>query len=264
MKPRNEDAIEVGEGKIHHGSNADRDRVLRQAVAQRVNGDEAHVQAEVARIDVLELPALLLLAVEHLDDAMTVQRLLRELRDVAHRVLNARAVATQRAAHGAHHQRDDGADHADQQRQLRAHADHHREQRQNRDRVAKRDHDRRRDGLRDLLGVVREPRDQHARRSLIEVARRQGQVVREHLAAQVANHRSAHPRQPVHHREVHGAANRKQHDDHQRNLPSAVGTEHDVLQRVDPLAHQERHQRAEQCVDRRRHQRSYDDPQMRT
>ena len=95
-----------------------------------------------------------------------------------------RAVAAQRTTHGADDQRDDGADDADQQRQLRAHADHDDEQRQNRDRVAKRDHDRGRDRLGYLLRVVREPRDQHARRSLIEVARRQCQVVPEHLAAQ--------------------------------------------------------------------------------
>ena len=114
MKPRNDAVVEIGERQIHHRGNAERDRVLRQRIAERVHGDETHVEPEIARIDVLELPPLVLLAFEHLDDAMAVQRLLREPRDVAHRVLDARAVAAKRAAHRADDHRDDGADDADQ------------------------------------------------------------------------------------------------------------------------------------------------------
>ena len=62
-----------------------------------LRGDELHVAAAVVLVDLLEVARFLLLRVEHLDDALAVERFLGDARDVAHRGLDARAVAAERA-----------------------------------------------------------------------------------------------------------------------------------------------------------------------
>ena len=59
--------------------------------------DQLHVRGAIVFVDLFEALGLMILGVEDLDQAMRIDGFLRDPRDVAHRILNALAVAAKAA-----------------------------------------------------------------------------------------------------------------------------------------------------------------------
>ncbi len=220
------------------GRRTDCDRILGKRIAGRARCRQADIQPKVALIDRSELLALVVLALKYFDDAMALQRLLGNTGGVAHRSLDTRAVPPEGFAHVADQCADRRADDRDEQRQRRAEPDHHRDEHDDRQGVPDQHDDRIRDRFGDLLGIVGQLRDQLAGRRLVEVARRHEQIMLEQLGAQIADHGTAHPAEPVDHQKVHDAAHREHDRDQQRHSPRRFGSAACGLYAVDdPIDH---------------------------
>ncbi len=153
--------------------------------------NELHVRAQVAIVHGVELPAQMLLCVVDLDEPRGFEALLGDARDVAHRVLDAAAVAAellvddrhQPAHQRPHDERDERETHVEPQQKADRGDDG--------ERGAHRDDHRVGGRLADLLGVVGEARQQRGGGAAIEVTDRQVQDVPEHLASQLAHDAAA-------------------------------------------------------------------------
>ena len=159
----------------------------------------------------------MLLGVVDLDQARGFEALLGDARDVAHRVLDAAAVAAETAVDDRHqpaHQRTH-----DERDEREAHVEPQQKADRGDDGERGAHHDDHRVGgrLADLLGVVGEARQQRGGRAAIEVTDRQVQDVPKHLAPQLAHDAAADIAHEVGLGEVAQAAQDEQADQRKRH-----------------------------------------------
>ena len=109
---------------VEHARERDRGDALHHRVADRFGARELHVRGAIELVDLLESLGLVILGVEDLDQAMRIDRFLGDARDVAHRVLNALAVAAETAVGDLHQPADHGCRHDAEQRQPPVHVEH--------------------------------------------------------------------------------------------------------------------------------------------
>ena len=223
---------------IEHARERDRGNALHHRVADRFGARELHVRGAIEFIDLLEPGGLVILGVEDLDQAMRIDRFLGDPRDVAHRVLNALAVAAEAAVGDFHEPADHGCRRDAEQRQPPVHVEHVGQQTDDGQAVA--DQRNRRAGRRGRhqLDVVGELREQVPGLLPIQIRGGQAQIVREHVASQALDHLAAHPTRIEVGDEVAEAAQREQHDDRDRHLPQNLripfdeGPAHELLDHV--------------------------------
>ena len=117
---------DIGDRDRQHDSGAERHHHLHHRIRQALGEHQAHVRAAVVLVDGLELRVLIILRVVDLDDPRRVQRFLGDARDVAHRVLDAPAVAAELAVDDRDQPRDQRTHGQRDQRQPRVEIEQHR------------------------------------------------------------------------------------------------------------------------------------------
>src|SRR5579862_446397 len=147
-----------------------------------------------------------------LDEAWRLEAVLGNTGDVAHRVLDAAAVAAELLVDHRDQPADQRAHDESDQGEARVHPQQECDRADDGERTAQRDDDRVGRGLADLLAVVGEARQQRTGRAAVEIADRQPQDVTEHLRAQPGNDAAAHVAHEIGLSEVSEPAQQKQAD----------------------------------------------------
>ena len=138
-----------------HHRQADRGHQLHHGVRQPLGEDQPHVGAQIVLVHRVELRLEVRLGVVDLDETRRLEALLGDPGDIAHRVLDAAAVAAELAVDDRHqpgHQRSHGER---QQREPHVVPQHQRDAGEDRERGAHQHHHRVGGRLSDLLGVDR-------------------------------------------------------------------------------------------------------------
>ncbi len=231
----------------------DRDDDLVDRRSQRGGGGLLrHRQTQPIR-RVAQPPALVLLAAEHLDDAVRADRLFQRVRERAGAFLDEHAHPLQAPADLLQRVADQRKRGERDQRELPVDVEQVRQHERDRQRVA----DAHRDGVgrrrRDLLRVERDLGEQEAGRGRVVVGRRQAQQVVGGLAAQVEHHARTDPREPVVARVGADAAQQEHADERERQPPGRFGADRaDVVeQRLDDAQHHHVGRRDDQHADDR-------------
>jgi hypothetical protein len=124
---------------------------------------------------------------------MRIDGFFGDTRDVAHRSLDALAIAPERAVRDFHQPGDDGSKEDAEQREAPVHIEQVDEQSQDGEAVAHELDCRAGRGGRHQLDVIGEFREQMPGLLLIQIGRGQAQVVREHIASQTLDDLPADP-----------------------------------------------------------------------
>ena len=175
-------SIHLHQRHPQHAAEPQRRDELHHRIAGRLRGDELHVAAAVVLVDGFEVARFLFLRVEHLDDALAVERFLGDARDVAHRGLDARAVAAERFRHLADEPRQRRREDQHEQRQLPVEREQPADLQDDGQRIADQRAGGVGGGLGHLLDVEREPRQHRAGRLPVVVPRGEMQVLAEQVA----------------------------------------------------------------------------------
>jgi hypothetical protein len=119
-----------------HTAERDRGNTLHHRVTDRPGAHQFHVRCAIVLVDLLESFRLMILGIEDLDQAMRIDGFLGDTRDVAHRILDALAVAPESAVRNFHQPSDDGGQDDAEQREAPIHIEQVDEQRQDGQTVA--------------------------------------------------------------------------------------------------------------------------------
>src|SRR6185437_10966279 len=147
--------------------------LLHDRIRQAAREHEPHEREPVALVDPLELIADLFLRVVDLDEPRSLEALLRDARDVDHRVLNALAVAAEMAIDDGHEPGDHRPDGERNRCQLRVQVEESGDVEDENESCTDHDDDRVRRRLANLLGVESELREHCRGRAAVEIADRE-------------------------------------------------------------------------------------------
>ena len=209
----------VDRREVEHDRESRRGDRLHDGVAESLGQHQLHVRPPVVLDHLVEHARFVVLRVEHADHARCLDRLLGDARDVTHRMLDAAAVTAEQQVDAADQHGDQRADDQAEQREPRVHVQQVADESKDRQRVADEHRDRIGRRVGDLLGVVRQLREQHARGVAVEVGDRQVHEAVEDLRAQRLDHAPADVARAVGLHEIADAAQDEQPHQRDRHEP---------------------------------------------